>query len=85
MSTKERRKFMRIATEMQADYWAKGSSMVNGQGQVRDFSREGTSLAGGVAASRIFDLDDLCPHVSHELGRIGSSDHVPALNDTKAC
>ncbi len=44
MSTKERRKFMRITTDMQAEYWAKGPSMATGQGQVRDFSREGIGM-----------------------------------------
>ncbi len=44
MPTKERRKFMRIATEMQAEYWAKGPSMATGHGQVRDFSREGLGI-----------------------------------------
>lgn len=44
MPTKERRKFMRIATEMQAEYWAKGPSMAAGHGHVRDFSREGLGM-----------------------------------------
>lgn len=46
MTLKERRKFMRIATEnLQADYWAKGPSMMTGQAQVRDFCREGLRIA----------------------------------------
>src|SRR5437867_6233580 len=45
---------------------------------------EGTSLAGRVSASRVFDLDHLGSHVGHEFGRIGGRDHVPALNDPKA-
>ena len=44
MSSKERRKFMRISTEMEAEYWAKGPSMMTGQAQIRDFSREGVGM-----------------------------------------
>ena len=45
---------------------------------------EGPSLASCVSADRVFDLDHLGSHVGHELGRVGSRDHVPALNDPKA-
>ena len=41
MPIKEKRKFMRIATYLEADYWAKGPSMSTGQAQVKDFSRDG--------------------------------------------
>ena len=41
MPIKERRKYMRISTRLEAEYWAKGPSMVAGQAQVCDFSREG--------------------------------------------
>ena len=37
----ERRKFLRIETELDTEYWAKGPTMASGQAQVRDFSREG--------------------------------------------
>ncbi len=39
--TKERRKFMRITTQLDAEYLAKGPSLGTGQAQIRDFSREG--------------------------------------------
>lgn len=45
MPIKERRKFMRIATELEAEYWAKGPSMVSGQARICDFSREGIGLS----------------------------------------
>ena len=41
MPIKERRKYMRISTALEAEYWAKGPSMIAGQAQVCDFSREG--------------------------------------------
>lgn len=41
MDSKERRKFMRITADMEAEYWAKGPSMQSGQVRVRDFSRQG--------------------------------------------
>ena len=44
MPIKERRKFMRIATILEAEYWAKGPSMMTGQAQVRDFSRGGLGV-----------------------------------------
>ncbi len=44
MSTKERRKFMRFAAVLTAEYWAKGPSMEKGQAQVLDFSREGIGV-----------------------------------------
>ena len=44
MQTKERRKFMRIDAELEAEYWAKGPSMTSGQAEVRDFSREGLGV-----------------------------------------
>ncbi|MBI3317570.1 MAG: PilZ domain-containing protein [Candidatus Omnitrophica bacterium] len=44
MPIKERRKFFRIATELEAEYWAKGPSMVSGQAKVRDFCREGLGV-----------------------------------------
>ena len=40
----ERRKFMRISTSLEAEYWAKGPSMMSGQAQVRDFSRQGIGM-----------------------------------------
>ena len=44
MAQKERRKFMRIETDLAADYWAKGPSMKGGQAQLRDFCREGVGV-----------------------------------------
>lgn len=44
MPIQERRKFMRIATSLEAEYWAKGPSMGSGQAQVRDFSRGGLGI-----------------------------------------
>ena len=44
MPIKERRKFMRITTALEAEYWAKGPTMASGQMQVRDFSREGVGV-----------------------------------------
>ncbi len=41
---KERRKFMRIAADLEAEYWAKGPSMASGLARVRDFSREGLGV-----------------------------------------
>ena len=41
---KENRRFLRIATNMEAEYWAKGPSMMRGQAHVRDFSREGLGV-----------------------------------------
>ena len=44
METKERRKFMRIQADLEAEYWAKGPSMAGGQARVKDFSREGLGV-----------------------------------------
>lgn len=44
METKERRKFMRIEADLEAEYWAKGPSMGAGAARVRDFSREGLGV-----------------------------------------
>ena len=44
MQTKERRKFMRIEADLEAEYWAKGPSMATGQAKVRDFCREGLKV-----------------------------------------
>ena len=44
MPIKERRKFMRFTTDLDAEFWAKGPSMSKGQAQVRDFSREGVGI-----------------------------------------
>lgn len=44
MGVKERRKFMRISTVLETDYWAKGPSMTSGQAKVRDFSRQGLGM-----------------------------------------
>ncbi len=44
MTIKERRKFMRIATDLDAEYWAKGPSMKTGQAHVQNFSREGLGI-----------------------------------------
>ncbi len=52
MPIKERRKFMRFATAMAAEYWAKGPSMAAGQGQVRDFSRQGVGMSLSHAVKR---------------------------------
>ncbi len=44
METKERRKFMRIEADLEAEYWAKGPTMASGRAQVKDFSREGLGV-----------------------------------------
>ncbi len=44
MQSKERRKFMRIGTDLEAEYWAKGPSMASGAARVRDFCREGLGI-----------------------------------------
>ncbi len=44
MEAKERRKYMRIEADLEADYWAKGPSMESGRAKVRDFSREGLGV-----------------------------------------
>lgn len=45
METKERRKFMRIEADLEAEYWAKGPSMGSGgSARVKDFSREGLGV-----------------------------------------
>ncbi len=44
MGVKERRKFMRISTALEVNYWAKGPSMISGQAKVRDFSRQGLGM-----------------------------------------
>ena len=44
MQTKERRKFMRIEADLEAEYWAKGPTMASGQARVKDFSREGLGV-----------------------------------------
>ncbi len=44
MTTKERRRLMRIDTELEGEYWAKGPSMISGSVQIRDFSREGLGV-----------------------------------------
>ncbi len=44
MESKERRKFMRIEADLEAEYWAKGPSMGTGSARVRDFSREGLGI-----------------------------------------
>lgn len=44
MPIKERRKFMRISTTLQTEFWAKGPTMAMGEAQIRDFSREGLGL-----------------------------------------
>lgn len=44
METKERRKYMRIAADLEAEYWAKGPTMQSGQVRVRDFSRQGVGV-----------------------------------------
>lgn len=45
MTTKERRKLLRITTEFDGEYWAKGPSMTSGQVQIRDFSRDGLGVS----------------------------------------
>lgn len=44
MDTKERRKYMRIAADLEAEYWAKGPTMQSGPVRVRDFSRQGLGV-----------------------------------------
>ena len=44
MDSKERRKFMRITADMDAEYWAKGPTMQSGQVRVKDFSRQGLGV-----------------------------------------
>lgn len=44
METKERRKYMRITADLEAEYWAKGPTMQSGQVRVRDFSRQGLGV-----------------------------------------
>ena len=58
MPSKERRKFMRIGTELGADYQAKGSSMTSGRVQIRDFCREGLGVwfSGTVKKGEHVDL-----------------------------
>lgn len=58
MPIKERRKFMRITTELKAEYWAKGPSMASGQARICDFSREGIGvrLAQPVGQGEFVDL-----------------------------
>lgn len=41
MESRERRRFMRIGADLEAEYWAKGPSMTSGRARIRDFSREG--------------------------------------------
>lgn len=36
---------MRFATALRAEYWAKGPSMAAGQGEVKDFSRQGVGMS----------------------------------------
>jgi c-di-GMP-binding flagellar brake protein YcgR len=43
-TNKERRKFLRIEADLEADYWAKGPSMNAGKAKVRDFCREGLGV-----------------------------------------
>ena len=44
METKERRKFMRIEADLEAEYWAKGPTLSSGSARVKDFSREGLGV-----------------------------------------
>ncbi|MBI3322804.1 MAG: PilZ domain-containing protein [Candidatus Omnitrophica bacterium] len=44
MDTKERRKYMRITADLEADFWAKGPTMQSGHVRVRDFSRQGLGV-----------------------------------------
>lgn len=44
MEAKERRKYLRIGADLRAEFWAKGPSMIGGQAQVKDFSREGLGV-----------------------------------------
>lgn len=41
---RERRKLMRISADLEAEYWAKGPSMMAGQARIRDFSRDGLGI-----------------------------------------
>ncbi len=58
MTLKERRKYMRISTDLKAEYWAKGPSMLKGNALVRDCSREGFGvvLQDSVAKGEHVDL-----------------------------
>ena len=53
----ERRKYMRITTELDAEFFAKGPSMMAGQARVRDFSREGLGIRFPKAVSREEHVD----------------------------
>ena len=44
MPIKERRRFMRIGTQLKADFFAKGASMASGEAQIQNFSREGLGV-----------------------------------------
>ncbi len=59
MTVKERRKFMRFSTSLEAEYWAKGPSMIQGQAQVKDFSRQGVGawFSGAVQEGEHVDLN----------------------------
>lgn len=58
METKERRKFLRIEAEMEADFWAKGPSMISGRARVLNFCREGLGVlfSGMVGRGEHVDL-----------------------------
>ncbi len=45
MQNKERRKFMRIEADLEAEYWVKGPSLTSGRAKVYDFSREGLGVS----------------------------------------
>lgn len=57
METKERRKYLRIMADLQAEFWAKGPSMLSGQAKVRDFCREGLGVDLSKPVSRGEHLD----------------------------
>jgi c-di-GMP-binding flagellar brake protein YcgR len=54
----ERRKDIRIDTQFQAEYWAKGPSMQSGKGEIRNFSRRGLQMffADPVKAGEHIDI-----------------------------
>ncbi len=44
MPIKERRKFMRLGTQLKADFFAKGPSMASGEAYIQNFCREGLGV-----------------------------------------
>jgi len=63
MGTDERREDIRIDTDLQAEYWAKGSSKQTGAAEIQDFSRKGLKMlfAEPVEAGEQIDLSLTVP------------------------